>query len=323
MNSDYSNRADRDENRGFKTHRSERYRHPEQDSSYHFDDYGSSARGGYGNESHTGTWGNQGNEMGGSRNTSNQGMSDTYSTSRNYGNMGSYGGAQGFGDSRGGYSSQRERGHEYDSGMGSRDNSGQGRRRSYGYESDYDSHGSGYKYDSHPDLYGSDTSRRFQGSSGQGRYDFDRDNYNQGSGSFRSSDRDRNRGRDYRGSSSSSNYGGSQGSYMGSGYNRSSNRDYNSGNYGSMGSYDSGSSDRSYGESSDSIGYRGSRHTEYPNDTYARDADNNRIQHRDSDYDYDPNRSFNARKDPYYITSHNRNRTWTQDRDRDRNNERY
>ncbi|MFD3001541.1 hypothetical protein ACFS7Z_14315 [Pontibacter toksunensis] len=342
-----------DNSGGYQTHRSEKYRHPERDSNtgsnYRFDDYGSSARGGYGNESHSGTWGNQGNEMAGSRNVSNRGISnDTYSTSRNYGNMGSYGGAQGFGTARGGTIAQRHYGSEstnynFESGMG---NPGEARgssyspggHRVYSYERDYDSHGSdmgnrsygssrsgtsrgsqdynsgnygsgqndynsygggssyssGHSNQNKPgrssnyssdqdrdrdsdndrnrgflgnerrdsrssdrssgsfsgsrDLYGSDTSRRFEGTS-QGRYDFDQDDYNYGSGSYRdSSNRSSYGDNSKRGSFgsdkyNSANFGGDEGSYMGSGYNRDSQDEYGSGRsyssygYGSIGGY--------------------------------------------------------------------------------------
>ncbi|MEJ8800559.1 hypothetical protein [Pontibacter sp. H249] len=294
---------------GYRTRRSERYRHPEQDSGYRFDDYGASARGGYGNESYGGTFGNQGNEMGGSRNVSGRG--EMYSTSRNFGNMGSYGGAQGYGSSRGGYPSQRDEGssslYHYESGMGSRSGPSSQERRSYGPSSNYDSHGSGYRHDDNPeDLYGSNVSRRFQGSD-QGRYDFGRDRSQNRSGMNDSSnywDRD-NFG-------SSSNYGGSEGSYMGSGYNRST-RGSSMGDYGSMGSYDSGyGSGDSY--SSSSYGER------QQHDPYARDRENSRIHHPDSDYDYDPNHAFDTRKRADFIGSHNRSRTW--DRDHDRNKSR-
>ncbi|WP_266204844.1 hypothetical protein [Pontibacter kalidii] len=318
MNTDYSNYSDRNGSSGYRTHRSDRYRFPERDSGYRFDDYGSSARGGYGNEGHTGTWGNQGNEMGGSRNTSNQDIYGTYSTSRNYGNMGSYGGAQGFGDYRGG---RHPQGNDYNfySGMGSGSDRGrsygQDRQRSHGYESDYDSHGSTFQNDSNSRLYGSDTSRRFQGS-GQGRYDFDLDNYNRGSGSFRGSDRNRNRS-----------YGSSEGSYMGSGYSRTTRGDYDTGNYGSMGSYDRGSSSMNYGtpyDRDDTMGgFSGSRGPQYPNDTYARDRENTRIQHRNSDYDYDPDRSFDASRDQEYIRSHNRGRTWDHSHEGNRGYDRF
>ncbi|RDV13601.1 hypothetical protein DXT99_18870 [Pontibacter diazotrophicus] len=321
------NQNDRQDNsRGFQTHRSERYRHPENDNNYRFDDYGSSARGGYGNEGHSGTWGNQGNEMAGSRNTANQDTYGTYSTSRNYGNMGSYGGAQGFGTSRGGTIGQRHYGsadtdYNFESGMG---NPGEARgsdyspagRRAYAYESDYSSRSSGndrygagstrgfqdnnsgnygsnqsdYNYyggmgspdqarqsnlnspsrginyspdrdnssdndqnrgflghnrrgsrgydrnessssGSH-DLYGSDTSRRFEGSN-QGRYNFDQDDYNSGSGSSRgnsnygSSNKRGSYGSDRY---NSANFGGAEGSYMGSGYNRTSENEYGTSN---------------------------------------------------------------------------------------------
>ncbi|MBC5991233.1 hypothetical protein [Pontibacter cellulosilyticus] len=289
----------------YQTRRSEKYRHPERDTNYRFDDYGASARGGYGNESYGGTWGNQGNEMGGSRNVSGRG--DTYSTSRNFGNMGSYGGSQGYGSSRGGYPSQRSGSsdslYHYESGMGSGSSSG---RRSYGYSSDYDSHGSGYNYDDNPeDLYGSDVSRRFQGSD-QGRYNFDRD---RSRGQRGMSDSSNYWDRDNYGSS---NYGGSEGNYMGSGYNRSS-RGSSMGDYGSMGSYDSGSSSSSRG--SYSGGDYGSRQR---HDPYARDTENTRIHHSDSDYDYDPNHAFDSRKKPEFMGSRNRSRTWNRDFDQDR-----
>lgn len=290
---------------GYRTHRSERYRHPERDSSYRFDDYGSSARGGYGNESYSGTWGNQGNEMGGSRNVSGRG--EMYSTSRNFGNMGSYGGAQGFGSSRGRYPSQRQGSsdsyYHYESGMGPRSGSSSG-RRSFGYSSDYDSHGTGYRHDDNPeDLYGSDVSRRFQGSD-QDRYRFDRDRSQSRSGM---SDSSNYWDRDNFGSSS---YGGSEGSYMGSGYSRST-RGSAMGDYGSMGSYDSG-----YGSMGRSGGGYGERQR---HDPYARDTENTRIHHPDSDYDYDPNHAFDTRKRPEFLGSHNRGRTW----DRDREGERF
>ncbi|MFD1186023.1 hypothetical protein [Pontibacter rugosus] len=316
MTSEYPNRN----NSNYNTRRSDEYRHPEQNSNYRFDDYGSSARGGYGNESHTGTWGNQGNEMGGSRNTSNQDQYGSYSTSRNYGNMGSYGGAQGFGSSRGG---QHQQGSDYNfySGRGSASGSRQGNidpyssDRSYGYQSDYDSHGSGFRNDDQPDLYGSDTSRRFQGSS-QDRYDFDADNYNQGSGSYRSNQNADRGGYSNRGSNSSSNYGGSQGNYMGSGYSRNNDSDYNQGNYGSMGNYNSGSNN--YGSSSvgRSSNYSPNVGNNYPNDTYARDEFNSRIQHPDSDYSYNPNKSFRSGSSNDYMSSDNRQRTWSSDHDR-------
>ncbi|WP_299707780.1 hypothetical protein [uncultured Pontibacter sp.] len=185
----------------FHTRRSERYRHPERDSGHRFDDYGSSARGGYGNESQQGTWGNQGNEMGGSHRYSDINVTpyDRFEQSRNYGNMGSYGGAQGFGDTRGG---RHDSDHPYDSGMGS--------QRRYSDESrDYRRHN---RYGSdREDLYGREVSRRFEGQPGQDSYDFERDDYY------------------------SSNYGDDQGNYMGSSYRRDTPSRYGEGDYGSSG----------------------------------------------------------------------------------------
>ena len=259
---------------GFETRRSERYRHPERPTN-RFDDYGAAARGGYGNESYSGTWGNQGNEMGGSRNVSGRGHE---------GSSGSY--------------------YHYESGRGAGSVTSSG-QRSYGYRSDYDSHGTGYVHDDHPEsLYGSDVSRRFQGS-GQGRYDFDRDRSREQRGASDSSnywDRDNFRSEGYR---------GSEGSYMGSSYNRST-RGSDIGDYGSSGYYDSGSSYRS-SYPSQSYGER-QRH-----DPYARDIENARVHHPDSDYDYDPNHAFDTHKKPYFVGSHNRRRTWGRDYDQDRN----
>ncbi|GAB3539852.1 hypothetical protein GCM10027443_36920 [Pontibacter brevis] len=367
-----------DNSRGFQTRRSERYRHPESDNNYRFDDYGSSARGGYGNEGHSGTWGNQGNEMAGSRNTSNQDVYGTYSTSRNYGNMGSYGGAQGFGTSRGGNIAQRHygsgnTGYNYTSGMG---NPGEARdsdyslggHRVYGYQRDYDSHGSdrgndrdndryrsgstrGFQdsnsgnYDSNqkdynyyggmgsPDqarqsnlnspsrginygggsnygerdygsddrrgnrgsdrnssssgraLYGSDTSRRFEGTR-QGRYDFDEDNYNNAGGNSSSS----GSGWGSSGRSSSSNYGGSEGSYMGSGYRRESQND--SGSYGGS-------------------GYSQNRAQSYGNS-------NRRGAYGDRNFNSGFVSSDDSHSDSNYLASRNRGRTFDRDRGDDR-----
>ncbi|MBD1395646.1 hypothetical protein H9Q13_00575 [Pontibacter sp. JH31] len=208
----------------FHTHRSERYRHPERDFGHRFDDYGSPVRGGYGNQSDQGTWGNQGNEMGGSRRYEDIHVTpyDRFEQSHNYGNMGSYGGAQGFGDSRGGH---HDSGHPYDSGTdSSRRYSGE-RSRPSGYReegrhygrNDQRQHDAGrrsYDDSDREDLYGHETSRRFQGSRGQGRYDFERDDYY------------------------SSNYGDDQGNYMGGGYHRTSRGKYSPGDYGSSGFLD-------------------------------------------------------------------------------------
>jgi hypothetical protein len=212
----HSSESDRGHREGglFQTRRSERYRHPEQDSGRRFDDHGSAARGGYGNESQQGSWGNQGSEMGGSRRYTDINVTpyDRYEQSRNYGNMGSYGGAQGFGDIRGG---QHDSGHPYDSGMGQQrrySDEGRGSMGNRGYREegrDYSRHN---RYGSdREDLYGSEVSRRFEGRPGQENYDFERDDYY------------------------SSNYGDDQGNYMGSGYNRDSRSRYDEGDYGSSG----------------------------------------------------------------------------------------
>lgn len=221
----------------FHTHRSERYRHPEHDSNYRFENYGSSARGGYGNEGDWDTWGNQGDERGGARRNYtdiNITDRDTYSTSRNYGNMGSYGGAQGFGDIRGGH---HDASHPFDSGTGSSYSSSERDYHPRGYSSfgneSYDrggKHGGdryGYgseRYSRHDqgDLYGHDLPRRFQSSGRQDRYDFERDNYY------------------------SSDYGDDQGNYMGGGYHRETRSRYGEGDYGSSGylQSDRGSDDR-------------------------------------------------------------------------------
>lgn len=147
------------------------------------------------------------------------------------------------------------------------------------------------------DLYGSDTSRRFEGTS-QGRYDFDQNDYNSGSGSSRGNS---NYGGSNYGSSrsnagsdrySSPNYGGSEGSYMGSGYSRSSQNEYGSGgNYGSSrgGDY-SNNQAQSYGTSN-----------------------------RDGAYgDRNFNKGF-VSSDNNYLASRNRGRTFDSDRGDDRN----
>ncbi|WP_018478647.1 hypothetical protein [Pontibacter roseus] len=229
MNRDRENRNYGQHEGDFHTHRSDRYRHPESDSNYGHNAYGSSARGGYGH---------QGNYRAGGRgNYSNINItdSDTYSTSRNYGNMGSYGGAQGFGDIRGG---RHTSDHPFDSGMGS-SQAYMGREReretdrgdnprgysSFGNESysrggSYGRGQSGYGGRNQEDLYGHDTSRRFQGSAGQSRYDFERDDYY------------------------SSNYGDDQGNYMGGGYHRMTQSNYGAGDYGSSGHMERGNQGR-------------------------------------------------------------------------------
>ena len=262
MNYNERDRYERDRD-GYQTHRSERYRHPDRDRGerYRFDDYGDSAHGGYGNESYSGTYGNQGDEGAGHRNVANRGMS-TYDTSRNYGNMGSYGGAQGFGSSRGGYSSQRRSSDnvsEFDSGHGRRERTGWGRgtdqQRSHGYESDYDSHGQNsgnyhYNQGSNHELYGDYTPRRFRGED-QGHYNFSRDDYRTHS------------------------FGSSRGNYMGSGYERTPrSNEYGStrGDYGSSGQY----MGRRFSGNSDTYDMSGYYRADNDYNSYARDRDERR-----------------------------------------------
>jgi hypothetical protein len=210
--SDYNQNRHQD---GFQTHRSERYRHPERGTQQRFDDYGSPARGGYGNESQQGTWGNQGNEMGGSRRYTDINVTpyDRFEQSRNYGNMGSYGGAQGFGDMRGG---QHDSDHPFDSGTSQRrsySNEGRGSMGNRGYREERRDYSRHNRYGSNrEDLYGHELSRRFEGQGGQERYDFERDDY------------------------FSSNYGDDQGNYMGSGYNRDTRSRYGEGGNDASGS---------------------------------------------------------------------------------------
>ncbi|PRY11281.1 hypothetical protein CLV24_11176 [Pontibacter ummariensis] len=302
------NQSDRyGNNSGFQTHRSERYRHPENDNMNRFDDYGASRQGTYRNEGNSGNWGSRGNDMGGSRNTSNQDIYGTYSTSRNYGSMGSYGGAQGFGSSRGGYASQRrydsDTNFNADSGRGSYNQRNQSNyspagHRAYGYQSDYDSHGSNMGSNSGNDLYGSSTSRRFQGSD-QGRYNFDRDNRNSGSGYRDMYGTDRNS----RDSYNSPNYGGSEGNYMGSGYNRTTGGNYGSdeGNSRSSDFYNRMNMNRGTGEYGRSDYYRG------PYGDRDINTGNNLFRHPESDYDYNPNRSFTRDNDRARNRSYDRN----------------
>ncbi|WP_242917638.1 hypothetical protein [Pontibacter liquoris] len=176
----------------FQTHRSERYRHPEEDSSYR----SGQSRGGYDSERYGDSY--RQHDMDRPRNVANRSMNeDTYSTSRNFGNMGSYGGAQGFGTSRGGQHPLQQNdssGYDYYSGMGSRGS----------YDTDNDRYGRGNDRgmranEGNRDMYDRDSSRGYQGSS-QGRYSSDRDD-------------------DY---NTHSFGGGSRGNYMGSGYDRTS-----------------------------------------------------------------------------------------------------
>ncbi|WP_187262389.1 hypothetical protein [Pontibacter beigongshangensis] len=262
------NNSDYDQNRGhqahssFQTRRSEQYRHPEQHHKGYpqpherFEDYGISAQGGYGNRGNFGDYDYQDDDMAGYRNESNQDVYGTYSTSRNYGNMGSYGGAQGFGSSRGGYASQRrpseDSGSAFDSGMSSPNWQHDYNRGSRGYQSDlnYNS-SSGYRnpgreetrgwlsddrgsrwgsnrLSSGQDPYGDNMSDRFQG----GRHGSS--NYDRSDDQFYGSDRD-NEERD--------------GYYMGSSYSRISRGDYgsNDGNYGSLRKSDEEREFRPYG----------------------------------------------------------------------------
>ncbi|NDK55840.1 hypothetical protein [Pontibacter fetidus] len=247
----------------FHTHRSERYRNPDQYSEGSFDSnrHADRDRANYGNDFYRSSQRRNPQDWN-PEHIANRGLS-TYATARNYGNMGSYGGAQGFGSSRGGYSSQRQSsdmGSGFSSGHGryERTNYGRGTNqgRSRGYENDYDSHGQNsdnYSYErgSNRDLYGDYTSRRFQGSH-QDRYDFDRDEYRTRS------------------------YGGDRGNYMGSGYERTPRRnEYGStrGDYGSSGRYlgrSTGSYDQPYGMSGY---YQGGYYDDTDYNSYSRDRD--------------------------------------------------
>ncbi|MEJ8757015.1 hypothetical protein WG947_08415 [Pontibacter sp. H259] len=260
MNYNESDRYNRQQ-RNYQPNRSEQYRQPGQrNRQYHFDDYGDAAHGGYGNEGYSGTWGNQGNERGGSRNVANRGLS-TYDTGRNYGNMGSYGGAQGFGSTRGGFSNQRSShaGSQFDSGHGRQAYANQDRGydqpRHYGYQSDYDSHGQNsenYRYNrSNRNIYSDYPTRRYQ-DTGHTRQGYERDNYSTGG------------------------FGRDRGNYMSSGYERNPRRsEYGStrGDYGSARQYigrSSGSfSDEPYGMS----GYYRGGYNDTDYNSYARDRD--------------------------------------------------
>ncbi len=189
----------------------------------------------YGNRNRNRDFDSQGNDMGSNfpRRESRQDIYGTYSTSMNYGNMGSYGGAQGFGDMRGGTPSQRhydsDTHYNFDSGMGSPQHAREegytpGGHRTYGYQSDYDSHGMGSSSNRNArrEMHGPDETRRFQ-SSQQDHYNSNRDEYR------------------------SPNYGGPRG-YMSSGYDRTT-RGESQGDYGSLGRYESNRYDEPYGMS--------------------------------------------------------------------------
>ncbi|WP_242928779.1 hypothetical protein [Pontibacter vulgaris] len=210
---------------GYHTHRSERFRHPESSSERNLpENYGNRNRGSWSDMSRSS------DRFAQPHRESRQDIAGTYSTSYNYGNMGSYGGAQGFGDIRGGRPSQRHYDSDthlnFDSGMGSPQHARQegyapSGHRSYGYQSDYDSHGMGSSgKESQRESYSSD---RFQGSQ-QDRSEFNTD---------------RNR---------PSGYSQEQGNYMGSGYNRTT-RSEPRGDYGSLGRYESNRYDEPYGMS--------------------------------------------------------------------------
>ncbi|MBF9254537.1 hypothetical protein I2I11_14630 [Pontibacter sp. 172403-2] len=266
------NQSDRYGDTGhYQTHRSERYRHPEQDNNYGYQSRGS--------------YGNQGNNPDSSRHTANRSMNDPYSTSRNYGSMGSYGGAQGFGTARGGqHPSQRNdsSGYNYFSGMGSPDEARQSNLNSPGYNSNmysgrsnYNSGNSAYNRGSdrgmssnsgNRNLYGNDTAHRFE-----------------------SNDLNRS-GNDNYGSHS---YGGSsRGNYIDSGYDRDvRNRDNYSGFWGSRDGYahggDTGSTSERYGMS----GYFGGSNNN-PESDYIRSQNQTRTfdrnhDRRDDNRDYD------------------------------------
>ncbi|MFT2007783.1 hypothetical protein ACMA1I_03845 [Pontibacter sp. 13R65] len=235
--SDYDQNRWQHSDEEFHTRRSERYRHPEQQHSTYSPQqerrgsYVSPDQGQYRSRSN---YGFQGDALGGYGSQLDQ--DNSYSSSRNYGNMGSYGGAQGYGSSRGGYGSQHNQ-HDndsrfYDSGRrnmyDNNRNSGYAGSQRYGGTSGYSNQGwednrgsrgnqfnrGSNRTSASQDLYGSDTSRRFQGSR-QNSYDFNDSDYN--------SYRDRNQEAGY-------------GYYMGSNSDRISRGDYgsNDGNYGSL-----------------------------------------------------------------------------------------
>ena len=216
-----------------------------------FNNYGDSARGGYGNEGYWDKYGNQGNESAGSRNNRsrdgvNAGMG--YGVSANYGSMGSYGGAQGFGTERGGFATQKhygnDAGSQFFSGRGERGSDMEQRREGshnyrhhiYGAYRDRNSyeHGHGYApsqgYGSY-DPYGS---QGYGSSRGMLHYDRDqRGSYDMGGTRERGNYSGLHYG-DQGSYNASGNYGRSQagggnitgGSYMGSGYSRQTHGEY-------------------------------------------------------------------------------------------------
>ncbi|MBC5772991.1 hypothetical protein H8S95_02860 [Pontibacter sp. KCTC 32443] len=266
MNYNERDRYGRDRD-SYQTHRSERYRHPDQDmSSSRSSDYRSSDRDrdrtSYSNEFYRSSQRRSPQDWD-PQHVANRGLT-TYDTARNYGNMGSYGGAQGFGSERGGFSHHRssDMGSEFESGMGESRYSDRGRGQSasqgrrYGYQSDYDSHGQ------NSDNYRYEDSSRSQ-----------HDNYT----SRRRQDPDHSRPGYERGDYNTRSFGGDRGKYMGSGYERTPrSNEYGAtrGDYGSAGQYmgtrfGGSSYDEPYGMS----GYYRGGYGDTDYNSYARDRD--------------------------------------------------
>ena len=253
--------ADRD---SYNTNRPERYRQPEQGTERNtFDNYRSEGRGNvsYGNDFYRSSQRRSPQDWN-PEHIANRGMS-TYDTARNYGNMGSYGGAQGFGSERGGYPHHRttDIGSEFESGMGEQHygNQNQGRRsdqnRRYGYQSDYDSHGQNsdnYRYErSNEGLYDDYASRRYRDTGHRGA-GYERDSYTTHS------------------------FGGDRGNYMGSGYERTArNTEYGAtqGDYGKAGQYMGRFSSSTYDEPYGMSGYYRGGYNDTDYNSYARDRD--------------------------------------------------
>lgn len=264
---------DRYNREAFHTHRSERYRHPEQDSGrsgyepYRYSERESGRdrnrdRIDYSNEFYRSSQRRSPQDWN-PEHVANHGLS-SYACARNYGNMGSYGGAQGFGSERGGYPHHRssDMGSQFESGMGemrygNRERGSTSQPRHYGYMSDYDSHGQSsdnYRYErgGRRQYGGGYSSRSFSGK-GPARYNISRDEY------------------------STHSFGGDRGSYMGSGYERASRGNAygsTSGDYGTSGQYlgtrfGGSSYDEPYGMS----GYYRGGYGDTDYNSYARDRD--------------------------------------------------
>jgi hypothetical protein len=183
------NQSDRD-NRNFHSNRSERYRDLDQRSNMHFENYDSTNRNSYDDND---------------RNTHMRSNPGRYNNQQGYDNGGNYGREHNIGSERDRYASYQNQNSRFNSDGDNRQQHIYNQRR-HGYESDFDSHGGGsgvrdVNYTKDDDLYGTDTSRRFQGSS-QGRYNFELDN--------------NRRSEDYRAGDDN---------YWGSGYRRPSNPD--------------------------------------------------------------------------------------------------